>query len=76
MTKPDESGWLPIETAPKDGRWVLLGDFKESDEGNFCIGVARFCDGAWEDEFQPDWYWRGAYTPSHWQPLPKLPVTP
>lgn len=65
--------WQPIETAPKDGTWLLLGQFSDSDTDDYCHGVAHWHDGGWTDGYQPDWYWRGAFEPTHWQPLPEPP---
>jgi len=55
----DTNGWRPIETAPKDGRWILL-----------CKAGAAFSfpgrfDFAWWDATgqQRD--------PTHWMPLQK-----
>jgi hypothetical protein len=67
------SEWQPIETAPKDGAWVLLGDFKEHAEGEHSQGVARFTDGRWTDGFGPEWYWANAFCPTHWMALPTPP---
>lgn len=84
MTKPDENGWLPIETAPKDGAElsprfgpiILLATPDDSwaigyrdEEGH---GPAR----------EPGWICIQSHRPlytqgwTHWQPLPKPPVTP
>lgn len=70
------SGWMPIETAPKDGTPILLAA-KGFDGG---VGIAAF-DTGWS----PDGWWmcddgkravdlplRGA-DPTHWQPLPTPP---
>jgi hypothetical protein len=75
--------WQPIETAPRDGTWVLLyfdGWDTPSSEGQPTIYV-----GQWppEDHWRHDgtWYvdW-GDLTqyhigpPTHWMPLPALPA--
>ena len=65
--------WQPIATAPKDGTWVLLGDFKEALAEEHSYGVARFHDGIWQDGYQPKWYWDAAFDPTHWKPLPPPP---
>ena len=66
MTKPDANGWMPIETAPKDGtqiltfsphgtvicEWLPAGYFREGDAA---------C-------------WFPIVNPTHWQPLPEPPV--
>ena len=67
MTTPDANGWLPIETAPMDGT-DILGWFP----GARCPHGMSF-DRRWKA-------WHsipGRYTcrPTHWQPLPKPPVS-
>lgn len=64
-----ESGWRPIETAPKDGSEILLGH----PDGSMAVGwwrearshgrVAGWSDG---DDFAMTW-------PSHWKPKPAAP---
>jgi hypothetical protein len=67
MSKPDANGWLPIESAPK-GRadillWgkhgVILGHWLEAN--HFGLGEPA------------DWF--PTTHPTHWQPLPKPPVS-
>lgn len=65
-------GWLPIETAPMDGTYVLIGeDHRES------------CGEAYYSGEEHRWYWAntqpGDYPdphqpfPTHWQPMPAPP---
>lgn len=75
----DVNGWLPIETAPQDGTWVML-----------CGGVINY---GWDGDSEPPvvvgqragavwqfaWYDSGYYgeyeEPTHWMPLPPPPIT-
>lgn len=84
----DESGWRPIETAPKDGTEVLVAT------------VDWVATASWDAEHEPvsrdedgneldydQWTWEGAwlgdglnsdespivYDPTHWMPLPAPP---
>lgn len=67
-------GWQPIETAPKDGTYVLV--FVESSGG---LGEAYF------DIQDDNWWWANtaphdfdptyATDPTHWMPLPQGPDT-
>lgn len=63
------SGWLPIESAPKDGTYVMLWWPYWSDHA---------MDGCWDDRG----YWIGCRSlaeradgpqPTHWMPLPAAP---
>lgn len=66
MSAPDANGWMPIETAPKDGADVLgwSRTFR-------CPQTVSFDRkwGAWSSI--PGRY---GCNPTHWQPLPKPPV--
>jgi hypothetical protein len=75
------SDWQPIETAPKDGTWLLLAGGKcEGDEGD----EGRIVSGQWaggtDPRWQFAWYDSGYYgeysDPSHWMPLPAPPASP
>ena len=70
---PCPSGWRPIETAPKDGTWVLL--CKQMGQ-HYEIG-----NGRWGQETCPllglmvGWSTYCLMTqPTHWQPLPAAPI--
>ena len=77
--------WQPIETAPRNGTWVLLtGGRADFDDYNHAIAtwppsVVAFWDrDSWGDETWAlafwDGAWRTSYTaPTHWMPLPDPP---
>lgn len=53
-------GWRDIASAPKDGRWILLGSY------------ASRCMGYWDDDWRDQ---RGDMRgPTHWMPLPAPPA--
>jgi hypothetical protein len=61
--------WQPIETAPKDGRFIWLGD-----SSGLRIGFwarERWADMARAEEGGPRDL---TFAPTHWQPLPKPPA--
>lgn len=69
--------WLPIETAPRDGTWVLLKggspDEPPRDERIYPCVV-----GFWDESWPCWWFcwwdsnWRSAYeNPTHWMPIPR-----
>lgn len=78
-----ERQWRPIETAPKDGREVLLAVAKRAGipdkmlvghymPGGHCIEDHPAIDEGW-------YFWNGhmfdrASKPTHWQPLPAPPA--
>lgn len=58
--------WLPLETAPRDGRPILLAYF--NDEGVWpspCYGV-----GQYSYAMKNKWVWNYSILPTHWRPLP------
>src|SRR5690606_30158484 len=59
--KPAPSGWLPIETAPADGRMILVYEARSADPIHL-----RSADG--------DWWRKQGVGPSHWMPLPTPPT--
>lgn len=59
--------WMPIETAPKDGTWVLA--FSPDGE---TLGVAQWTGTQWRDSGNSEdveWEWNV----THWMPLPPPP---
>lgn len=67
-----QPGWMPIESAPKDGRDILMTDGETVaqvswwvNEWMLNIGQNPCCHDTWASVCEP---------PSHWMPLP-LPPT-
>lgn len=60
--------WLPIETAPKDGTWVLLYHKYARISDWYFDGVTWTNDHI---EWRPDDH--RSTNPTHWQPLPAPP---
>lgn len=59
----DAPAWQPIETAPKDGTWVLVH------HRNWTLPeVAQCCErGYWQS-------WNESFRPDHWMPIPPVPA--
>ena len=75
--------WQPIETAPKDGRFILIHVPQGLETGAVTIGAywkeedrkaGRFMRGHWDgwlgmdDDVASSWC-----EPTHWMPLPEPP---
>ena len=62
--------WQPIETAPKDGRWVLLCTITEDGDYNCYPEAFRYEKGEWYSAIDGS-----AITTkfTHWMPLPEPP---
>jgi hypothetical protein len=85
---PAVQGWMPIESAPKDGTlflcWVDAIERGEDDDGNYRESDASCADMcAWIKPHDDEGYFDpcgGPYGHSqmvtHWQPLPAAPATP
>ena len=85
-THTPANGWLPIETAPKDGRQILL----TSSAGLFVVIAEWVQPLAPAGVPPPDGWWRYGsfghsdeadeereyYSPAWWQPLPGPPPEP
>lgn len=79
----EPTGWQPIETAPKNGREVLLAVKSRAGIPGCCL-VGHYQRGGHCIEDHPPidegWYfWNGlmfdrAAEPTHWMPLPTLPT--
>lgn len=88
MTPTNEGagvGWKPIETAPRDGRWFIIGCFGYSDPG---YEIGRFDplmhdkfveveNGLYRKERFSAYDWQGFnnfHRATHWCDLPPLPA--
>jgi hypothetical protein len=66
--------WQPIATAPKDGRWVLLGWFLEHGGGGHPdVAFWRSDIDRWHGGGR-DLKAEGYFSPTHWMPLPAHPT--
>jgi hypothetical protein len=76
--------WQPIETAPKDGRFVLLHVPKGLESGVITVGAywksdargetGRFLKGHWDGWLGMDADIVSSWChPTHWMPLPAPP---
>jgi hypothetical protein len=71
----DAERWLPIDSAPKDGTLVLVGELEDCgfvlERGGSSIqfyqNVARYEGGKWQA-------WGQNFQPTHWRPLPPPPA--
>lgn len=61
------SEWRPIETAPKDGTWIMCKVEPAHHGWEDCI-VLRYRGNEWG---RPGMV---GYKPTHWMPLPKPPA--
>jgi len=69
--------WKPIETAPKDGRYILLAG-----DSGYTTTPLRVEVGHWDPEYRPlnpwqthsnDAFTDGGEEPEYWCELPELP---
>lgn len=80
MTQPDKD-WLPIETAPKDGTWIIA--YRPDPDGWYDteLGITicrwrkndRTGKSYFTDTYELDDYELADYPPTHWMPLPEPP---
>lgn len=65
------AGWQPIETAPKDGTWVLIHIYRND------ISAAHQAGVSYSTNDEKEWRGRAGLRftcePTHWQPLPDPP---
>jgi hypothetical protein len=82
-----DTHWQLIETAPKDGTWILVWGHKVVDADKEPIGLARWVKSSW-DSWQDDGPRKRVlvttddsgwecddhlYDPTHWMRLPSPP---
>ena len=72
-----EQEWRPIETAPKDGTWVLLGSNGTDSSSGTWVTQGYFYDEGWRgettDDGAPGYCVLHDSQPTHWLPLPTPP---
>lgn len=69
-------GWQPIETAPKDGTFILVTGFNYgAPEKGRHYAVAAWCErrGSWHEEAEWDENYSCLAYLAHWIPLPPAP---
>lgn len=71
--------WRPIETAPKNGNTIILGNATEVSFGQWDEAPRMQGDTygpCWmSDICEDNWYsYALHFTPTHWMPLPPLPL--
>ena len=69
-----DNTWKRIETAPKDGTYVLIGWFEFEGQSNMHVAFWNSIIGAWcqtHQAFTTD----PNFQPTHWMELPDLPAT-
>jgi hypothetical protein len=78
MSEPDANGWMPIETAPKDGTKILLWMVHQNAKYSadpVSEGWEAPVTAEWIDHNGGGWTWYGLCgKPTKWQPLPNPPV--
>ena len=74
---PCSASWLPIESAPRDGTYILLAGQSGYNTTPLRVEVCKF-----DHEYRPrnpwvnhscDAFSDGGAAPTHWMPLPFLP---
>lgn len=68
------SEWQPIETAPKDGRWILAAWYHDdADDFGVAVGCVRYAGQHVWREKEGTGVDSAVGAPSHWMPLPEPP---
>ena len=69
--------WQPIDTAPKDGTWILLAVDSSYTTTPLTVSVCRYISSpypSWRD-YADYKFLVGGNEPTHWMPLPPTPPT-
>jgi hypothetical protein len=64
------SNWQPIETAPRDGTWILA----ICTSGNFVPAVVVYEKGKWYLDEHREGYTLDQWPLTHWMSLPQHPT--
>lgn len=68
--------WQPIETAPRDGSFILLAGPSGYGSTPLRVAVCRYNGeyfDPWRDHANDGWL-DGGETPTHWLPLPEISI--
>ena len=65
--------WQPIETAPKSIYWILLGYYPDGKPQGQHPTIAYWDGDTWVDCCGRKLKKTGAFSPTHWMPLPDSP---
>lgn len=68
--------WMLIETAPKDGRWILVCMIaRHRDDQTALYDIVKFDGGRWVSALQVPVASKPSFAGlTHWQPLPPPPT--
>lgn len=67
---PRASAWQPIETAPKDGSFIIVSAGVARNPGGSDMCIARYDQGSWVPQYSATGAYCGA---KWWMPLPGVP---
>jgi Lar family restriction alleviation protein len=74
-----DGGWMPIESAPRDGTRVLIYQQKNTKQRKYWGVFIGFLHTPGNGKDPPFWECEGSsqrLSPTHWQPLPAPPMQP
>jgi hypothetical protein len=69
-----EAAWRPIDTAPRDMKYILLGHDGENNDLGPWVETGFNRGGWWCLESGGDFLLNSRFEPTHWLPLPQPPV--